>query len=100
MNDTERVNDTDTEIINCEYLISHRVLVVKNKTKSYAKEIKNSEDKILNEHDMQASQANQLKCSYSYVNNIKQVININSSIHDRYQKLQKISLHRILNKGD
>lgn len=64
------------------------------------KKVKNSAHKKLNEHDMlQANQAN-LRCSTSYANNIKQVININSTIHERYQKLQKISLHHILSKGN
>ncbi|CRK99992.1 CLUMA_CG013283, isoform A [Clunio marinus] len=63
------------------------------------KNIKNSDNKKQNEHDMlQANQAN-LKGSSSYANNIKQVISLNSTIHERYQKLQKISLHHIFNKG-
>lgn len=67
--------------------------------KLLSEEIKNNAHKKLNDHDMlQANQAN-LKCSSSYANNIKQVININSSIHERYHKLQKISLHHILTKG-
>lgn len=62
--------------------------------------LKNSAHKKLNEHDdmLQANQAN-LKCSSSYTNNIKQVISINSSFHERYHKLQKLSLHHILTKG-
>lgn len=68
--------------------------------KHWSNEIQNSAHKKLNEHDMlQANQAN-LKCSSSYANNIKQVININSTIHERYHKLQKISLHHILTKGN
>lgn len=65
----------------------------------YIRKIKNCSEKKLNEHDMlQANQAN-LKCSNGYTNNLKQVININSSIHERYRKLQKLSLQHILNKG-
>lgn len=60
--------------------------------------IKNSAQKKLNEHDMlQANQAN-LKCSPNYASNIKQVIN--STLQVRYQKLQNISLHQILSKGN
>lgn len=64
-----------------------------------ANSLKNSAQNKLNEHDdmLQANQAN-LKCS-SYANNIKQVISINSSFHERYHKLQKLSLHHILTKG-
>ena len=61
--------------------------------------LKTTANNKLNEHDMlQANQAN-LKSS-SYSNNIKQVISINSSLHERYYKLQKISLHHILTKGN
>lgn len=61
---------------------------------------KNSDFTKQNDHDMlQASQAD-LKRSNNYTNNIKQVINLNSSIQERYQKLQNISLHHILNKGN
>lgn len=64
------------------------------------RKIKTSAHKQQNEDDMlQANQAN-LKCSTGYANNLKQVININSSIHERYRKLQKISLHHLLNKGE
>lgn len=64
------------------------------------KKTKDSANQKLNEHDMlQANQAN-LKCSTSYANNVKQVININSSFHERYHKLQKLSLHHILSKGN
>lgn len=53
-----------------------------------------------NDHDMlQANQAS-LKCSTSYVNNFKQVININSTIRERYQSLHKLSIHHILTKGN
>lgn len=65
-----------------------------------AKKNKDSANQKLNEHDMlQANQAN-LKCSTSYASNVKQVININSSFHERYHKLQKLSLHHILSKGN
>lgn len=65
-----------------------------------AKKTKDSANQKLNEHDMlQANQAN-LKCSTSYASNVKQVININSSFHERYHKLQKLSLHHILSKGN
>lgn len=71
------------------------------KLKAWSDEIKNSErNKKQNEHDMlQANQAN-LKCSTSYPSNIKQVINLNSTLHERYHKLQKLSLHHILSKGN
>lgn len=71
------------------------------KLKAWSDEIQNSErNKKQNEHDMlQANQAN-LKCSTSYSSNIKQVINLNSTLHERYHKLQKLSLHHILSKGN
>jgi hypothetical protein len=59
--------------------------------------IKNS-DPRKHEHDM--LQANQAHLKSSYADNIKQVISINSTIHERYQKLQKISLQHILSKGN
>lgn len=67
--------------------------------KHWSDETKNRAHKKQNDHDMlQANQSN-LKCSSSYASNIKQVININSTLHERYHKLQKISLHHILSKG-
>lgn len=67
---------------------------------SKSENLKTSAHNKQNEHDMlQANQAN-LKCSSNYANNIKQVISINSSLHERYHKLQKISLHHILTKGN
>lgn len=63
----------------------------------YAKQINNSANKRQNEHDM--LQANQANLKASYANSIKQVININSTLQERYQKLQKLSLHHILAKG-
>lgn len=66
----------------------------------WSDEIQNSAHQKLNEHDMlQANQAN-LKCSSSYASNIKQVINTNPTLYERYHKLQKISLHHILSKGN
>lgn len=62
----------------------------------------NSVYKKLNEHEYDMLHANQanLKCSAStYAKNIKQVININSTINERYHKLHTISLHHILTKG-
>lgn len=93
--------------VNCEKSFEQRDIIVDKSsalcsfTQNFPKSenLKTSANNKLNEHDMlqQANQAN-LKCS-SYANNIKQVISINSSLHERYHKLQKISLHHILTKG-
>lgn len=117
MNENEKTSQETNKTVNCE---SESVKTIVNKTSSKlyenyirkfprsrilkqwlnAKKIKNSVNQKLNEHDMlQANQAN-LKCSTSYANNVKQVININSSFHERYHKLQKLSLHHILSKGN
>lgn len=93
--------------VNCEISVKQKNIIVEKPSVlcSLLRNLPNSENfktsahNKLNEHDMlQANQAN-LKCSSSYANNIKQVISINSSLHERYQKLQKISLHHILAKG-
>lgn len=115
MNENEKTSQETNKTVNCA---SESVKTVVNRSsKSYenysrkfprsrilkqwlfAKKTKNSANQKLNEHDMlQANQAN-LKCSTSYAN-VKQVININSSFHERYHKLQKLSLHHILSKGN
>lgn len=99
----------ETKKVNCEKSLEHLKTIIENPSglRSILKNFplsedlkKNSSNKKLRHYDMQlqANQAN-LKCSSSYVNNIKQAISINSSIHERYHKLQKISLHHILSKG-
>lgn len=94
--------------VNCEISFEQKSLIVDKSpvlcsfTRNFPKSenLKTSAHNKLNEHDMlQANQAN-LKCSSSYANNFKQVININSTLHERYHKLQKISLHHILTKGN
>lgn len=113
MNENGKTSQETNKTVNCE---SESVKTVDNKSyENYlrkfprtrilkqwlnAKKTKDSANQKLNEHDMlQANQAN-LKCSTGYANNVKQVININSSFHERYHKLQKLSLHHILSKGN
>lgn len=117
MNENEKTSQENNKTVNCESEAT-KTIVNKASLKLYenyirkfprsrilkqwlsAKKIKNSANQKLNEHDMlQANQAN-LKCSTSYANNGKQVININSNFHERYHKLQKLSLHHILSKGN
>lgn len=95
------------EKVNCESLKSYAVPYQRDFYEAEPVEhlfqvhsFKNSASTKQNEHDMlQASQAD-LKRSSNYTNNIKQVINLNSSIQERYHKLQSLSLHHILNKGN
>lgn len=63
-------------------------------------EISSSEYREINEHDMLQANRSDLRVNENYQNNYPKVVQYNSTLQDRYHKLQSLSLQQILNRGE